>query len=419
MPLALLSVSNKAQLSPFAQHLSQLGYELISTGGTFKHLTEAGLKVTAVSDITQFPEILAGRVKSLHPHIHGAILAKREEAHLNELKKHQIRPIDLVVVNLYPFRQTLAKGSDLAEMLENIDIGGPSMLRSAAKNFPHVLVISDPKDYDRVAESLTEHKVDQTLRRELAAKAFNHTAAYDAAIANYLSLGQIFDESAIEIHKLGELRYGENPHQQASLWRIGQEQGAVIDAEILQGKEMSYNTYQDADAAWNLLSELKGPSAVAIKHANPCGVASQADLLSAYQTAHDADPVSIFGGIVAFNGLIDEALAKKLNETFLEIILAPDYSQEALEVFKSKKNLRLLKVKTMSSPRQRDMRRLRGGLLIQDMDEGNLDKADLRVVSQLQPSEKEWQDLRFAWTVCKHSKSNAIVLAKDGVSCKL
>jgi len=416
--LALLSVSDKTHLSDFASKLHDCGYELVSTGGTLKTLQASGLAVRAVSEITQFPEMLEGRVKSLHPRIHGGILAKRTEAHLNELKAHQIEPIDIVVVNLYPFRQTVASGANLEEVLENIDIGGPSMVRAAAKNFPHVLIVTDPEDYERVADALVKGSVDMNLRRELATKAFAHSAAYDAAIANYLSKGHLLSEGAIEIHKLSELRYGENPHQKASLWRIGQETGPILDAEILQGKEMSYNNYQDAEAAWNLLSELPKSSVVAVKHANPRGVASLDDVVNAYQAAHDADPVSIFGGIVAISEAVDEKLAQKLNETFLEIILAPDYSPEALKILAGKKNLRVLRVKTMQPPPTKlwDMRRIRGGLLIQDMDMGTLADAELKVVSKVAPSEAEWQDLRFAWTVCKHTKSNAIVVAKDGVS---
>ena len=395
-----------------------MGYDLISTGGTFRALQAAGLDVQQVSEVTGSPEILGGRVKTLHPKIHGGILAKRDEKHLAELEAQDITPIDLVAVNLYPFRETVAQEVSLDIALERIDIGGPTMLRSAAKNFPHVLVVSDPADYERVAEAL-QAGVGAGLRSELARKAFAHTSAYDAAIVQYLSCqseGEWPDETALELHKVRELRYGENPHQRAALWRLGGERGPVLDAKVLHGKAMSFNNYGDAEAAWNLLSELPKPAAVAVKHANPCGVAIGDDLLSAYKQAHAADPVSIFGGIVAVNETVTEALAEELAKTFLEIILAPSYESAALERLQKKKNLRLLEVTSSPSYQSKDIRSLRGGLLVQDVDVGTLEDADLRVVTERQPSEDEWRDLRFAWTVCKHVKSNAIVLAKAGVT---
>ena len=419
MPRALLSVSDKTGLEFFAQQLLDAGYDLISTGGTFRALQAAGLDVQQVSEVTGSPEILGGRVKTLHPKIHGGILAKRDEEHLAELEAQGITPIDIVVVNLYPFRETVAQEVSLDIALENIDIGGPTMLRAAAKNFPHVLVVSDPADYARVVEVL-QAGVGGGLRSELARKAFAHTAAYDAAIVHYLSQksdNEWPDETTLELHKVRELRYGENPHQRASLWRFGSERGPVLDAKVLHGKAMSFNNYGDAEAAWNLLSELPKSAAVAVKHANPCGVALADDLSSAYKRAHAADPVSIFGGVVAVNETVTEALAEELAKTFLEIILAPSYESAALERLQRKKNVRLLEVTSSSiSFHQRDIRSLRGGLLVQDMDGGTLDDADLRVVTERQPTANEWRDLRFAWTVCKHVKSNAIVLAKAGVT---
>jgi phosphoribosylaminoimidazolecarboxamide formyltransferase/IMP cyclohydrolase len=417
MPRALLSVSDKTHLEPFARALVMAGYDLVSTGGTYRTLHDAGIPVTKVSDVTGFPEILGGRVKTLHPKIHGGILAKRDDASLDELEQHAITPIDLVVVNLYPFREAVAqKEVTLQHALENIDIGGPTMIRAAAKNFPAVAVVVDPRDYDGVLERLQGAGLDEGFRQTLAVKAFAHTAAYDAAIVRHLGGGELPDEGALEVRKVSSLRYGENPHQRASLWRLGNERGPVLDAEILHGKEMSFNNYQDAEAAWNLVTELPKAAAVAVKHANPCGVGTAPDLLEAYKKAHAADPVSIFGGIVALNGTVNEALAEELNRTFLEIVIAPAFNEAALSILRKKKNLRLLRVTEGSSRGRFDIRRIRGGLLLQDMDEGTLDEVDLKVVTKREPTEREWVDLRFAWTVCKHVKSNAIVLAKDGVT---
>ena len=419
MARALLSVSDKSNLIPFATELAALGYELASTGGTAKALQEAGLEVTPVADITQFPEMLGGRVKTLHPHIHGGILAKRTPEQLAELEASNIKPIDLVVVNLYPFREVVSKGVDTDTALENIDIGGPTMLRASAKNFPAVAVVVNPDDYDMVIEKLKAGDLNQDTRKSLALKAFSHTAAYDSAISSYLADGQLGEEGGLEISKQADLRYGENPHQEASLWRLGSETGPVLDAKVLQGKAMSFNNYQDADAAWNLLGELNGPSIVAVKHANPCGVATVSEaaptILDAYKLAHDADPQSIFGGIVAVNVEVNKGLAEEMAKTFLEIVLAPSYSEEALAVFAKKKNLRLLHV-TAEDTSKLDIRRVRGGLLVQTIDRGNLDDCDLQVVTKLQPNETAWQDLRFAWTIAKHTKSNTIVLAKEGRS---
>ncbi|MEM6431527.1 MAG: bifunctional phosphoribosylaminoimidazolecarboxamide formyltransferase/IMP cyclohydrolase [Deinococcota bacterium] len=415
---ALLSVYDKTGIVDFAKQLDALGYSLISTGGTQKTLTEAGLSVRQVSEVTGSPEILGGRVKTLHPVIHGGILAKREDAQLAELASHNIATIDVVVVNLYPFRDAIAERPELDNALENIDIGGPTMLRAAAKNFPSVLVVSKPEDYEDVAEKLGSGEVDDAFRRQLAVKAFAHVAAYDAAITRYLSDGDVWqgDELGLEASKLHTLRYGENPHQQASLWRLSGERGPVIDAEILQGKAMSFNNYQDADAAWALLTDISTTdktSVVALKHGNPCGVAQADTLVDAYTRAHDADPLSIFGGIVAVDKVIDAELAKVMTQIFLEIVLALGYEDGALEVFAKKKNLRLLKV-THEDASTHNLRMISGGLLVQDRDTHTFADAKQDVVTTQQPD--NWDDVAFAWHVVKHAKSNAIVLVKDGVT---
>ncbi|MEM7739140.1 MAG: bifunctional phosphoribosylaminoimidazolecarboxamide formyltransferase/IMP cyclohydrolase [Deinococcota bacterium] len=415
---ALLSVYDKTGIVDFAKQLDALGYSLISTGGTHKTLTEAGLTVRQVSEVTGSPEILGGRVKTLHPIIHGGILAKRNDEQLAELATHNIATIDVVVVNLYPFRDAVAESPELANALENIDIGGPTMLRAAAKNFPSVLVVSKPEDYADVAIKLGADAVDDAFRRQLAVKAFAHVAAYDAAITRYLSEGDIWqgDEVGLEVHKIQTLRYGENPHQQASLWRLSGERGPVVDAEILQGKAMSFNNYQDADAAWALLSDIttaNKTSVVALKHGNPCGVAQAGTLVDAYKKAHDADPLSIFGGIVAVDQVIDADLAQVMTQIFLEIVLAPGYEDGALEVFTAKKNLRLLKV-MQNDTSTHNLRMISGGLLVQDRDTHTFADAKQNVVTTQQP--QNWDDVEFAWHVVKHAKSNAIVLVKDGVT---
>ena len=412
-PRALLSVFDKTGVVDFAKALRNQGYELISTGGTLRALEKADLPVTAVSDVTGSPEILGGRVKTLHPMIHGGILAKREDDQLAELAEHDITPIDVVVVNLYPFREAITGGADLDGALENIDIGGPTMLRAAAKNFPSVLVVVDPDDYGWLADRLPS--VDARTRQKLAAKAFAHVAAYDAAITRYLS-DDMPDVAALEVSKIHDLRYGENPHQKASLWRLSGQTGAIIDADIVQGKAMSFNNYQDADAAWRLLQDIADkPTVVALKHANPCGVAQADTLLTAYRLAHDADPQSIFGGIVALSETVDADVAAALTEIFLEIVIAPDFTEDALSVFANKKNLRVLKAKDVLMPAQ-DVRYLSGGLLLQDADQLRLTDAKYDVVTQHAVVDDAKGDLELAWHVVKHAKSNAIVLVKDGVT---
>lgn len=420
---ALISVSDKTGLVPFAQGLVQLGVELLSTGGTARLLQEAGLPVTEVADVTGFPEILDGRVKTLHPRIHGGLLAIRNhEAHMDQLKEHHIEPIDLVVVNLYPFAQTISRPDvTFEEAIENIDIGGPSMVRAAAKNHAFVTIVVDAADYDPVLQELREKgAVSDGLRRKLAAKAFRHTAAYDALIARYLSeqVEEFYPEKlTLTFEKVEELRYGENPHQRAAFYRkVLDDRPSIAQAKQLHGKALSYNNINDADSALNLVREFEQPAVVAIKHTNPCGVGIGADLATAFQKAYDADPVSIFGGIIAANRPIDQGVAEKMAALFLEVIIAPEFTPEALKVLTQKKNLRLLQVDVNRSAAKAEelYRSISGGLLVQDEDLGKIDRLNLQVVTKRAPSEEEVEQLLFAWKVVKHVKSNAIVLAKDG-----
>ncbi len=426
MPRALLSVSDKSGLVEFARNLEQKGFEIISTGGTFKTLRDAGVAARYVTEVTGFPEILGGRVKTLHPAVHGGILAKRTPAHLAELEAQNITPIDLVCVNLYPFRQTVAQeGVTLEQATENIDIGGPAMIRASAKNHEAVVIVVDPSDYGAVLENLGENLEGMTLeyRRYLAQKAFAHTASYDSAIAGYL-LGTL-PESTLEtqkaleqdipvgLSKVMDLRYGENPHQTAALYREGTQKGAVLDAEILHGKAMSFNNYTDAEACWNLSLEFAEPAVVGVKHANPCAVGTGSTPLEAWLRAYAADPVSIFGGIVAFNRTLDLETAKAIKDIFLEVILAPEYTPEALELLSSKKNLRLLKVNTTARP-VLDFKRITGGFVIQQADLLGLEGIKQDVVTERAPSAEELEDLLFTWRVVKHVKSNAIVIGKEG-----
>ncbi|MYL55546.1 bifunctional phosphoribosylaminoimidazolecarboxamide formyltransferase/IMP cyclohydrolase [Pontibacillus yanchengensis] len=416
---ALLSVSNKEGIVEFATQLNQLGYELVSTGGTKRTLEEAGVTVTGISDVTEFPEILQGRVKTLHPHIHAGLLAqKTNQDHIQQLEELGITGIDLVVVNLYPFKETIAKeGITEAEAIENIDIGGPTMLRAAAKNFEHVTVVVQPETYSEVLSYLQEGDVPVSYKKQLAAKVFQHTASYDAHIANYFAEA-IEEETPAQLTKTYEkvqsLRYGENPHQQAAFYQDPLYKGvSLAHAEQLNGKELSFNNIQDANAALSMVLDFTEPAAIAVKHMNPCGVGVADDLLSAYERAYAGDPVSIFGGIVAVNREVDEATAAKMKEIFLEIIIAPSFSQEALNVLTQKKNLRLLKVdmeKEKTSDQQ--LATVRGGLLVQDVDQGTLDDVTTSVPTDRQPTEQEWEDLKLAWKVVKHVKSNAIVVAK-------
>ncbi|HZG79988.1 MAG TPA: bifunctional phosphoribosylaminoimidazolecarboxamide formyltransferase/IMP cyclohydrolase, partial [Brevibacillus sp.] len=417
---ALISVSDKTGLIPFARRLAAAGVEIISTGGTAALLKEAGVPVIGISEVTGFPEILDGRVKTLHPNIHSGLLAVRDnEAHQKQLEELNIETIDLVVVNLYPFKQTIAKPDvTFAEAIENIDIGGPTMLRSAAKNHAFVTVVVDSDDYEQVmAEIEAGQDTDTTLetRRRLAAKVFRHTAAYDALISRYLSeqVGELLPESyTVTYEKAQDLRYGENPHQRAAFYRTPLAAGASIAyAEQLHGKELSYNNINDADAALAIVREFDQPAVVAIKHSNPCGVGIGADIREAYQKAYEADPVSIFGGIVAANRSIDRDTALMLKETFLEIILAPDFTEEALAVLMEKKNLRLLRIPTLNQPEANIDNLFRiapvaGGALVQDYDLKQLQDEEIRVVTERQPTAEELAQLKFAWKVVKHVKSN-------------
>jgi phosphoribosylaminoimidazolecarboxamide formyltransferase / IMP cyclohydrolase len=419
---ALISVSDKTGLEDLVTMLCRHGVELISTGGTAKAIRDFGMKVTDVSDITDFPEMMDGRVKTLHPLIHGGLLALREnETHVQSMTAHNIPSIDLLVVNLYPFQQSLAKGAAEAELIENIDIGGPAMIRSAAKNHAYVAVITDPADY----ALLTTAQTSLAQRKLLAAKAFTHTAQYDAAISNWF-MGEVsedkFPQTFISVaERANTLRYGENPHQKAALYipKMNKVQGAP-QAKQVQGKELSYNNYNDADAALELLSEFAPdtPSVVIVKHANPCGVAQGATLLEAYQAAYACDSVSAFGGIVALNQVLDGATAEAICEIFTEVVLAPGADADALAIFSAKKNLRLMLIDAALNPRRHGLmvKDIAGGLLLQERDNGQLADAQLQVVTKRLPSAQELADCRFAWLVAKHTKSNAIVYAKSGAT---
>lgn len=421
---ALLSVSNKEGIVSLAKQLVELGVEIISTGGTKKTLEEAGVPVIGISDVTGFPEILDGRVKTLHPIIHGGLLAIRDnERHQNELREHHITPIDLVVVNLYPFQQTIAKSDvTFAEAIENIDIGGPTMLRAAAKNHQYVTVVVDPADYDAVVQELKEHgDVSAEMKLKLAAKVFRHTAAYDAMIAEYLTnkTGEEYPESfTITFEKKQSLRYGENPHQTAAFYQkpLGSS-FSIAKAAQLHGKELSYNNINDANAALQLVKEFAEPAAVAVKHMNPCGVGIGATIYEAFTKAYEADPTSIFGGIIALNREVDKDTAEKMHEIFLEIVIAPSFSSEALDILTQKKNIRLLTVDfTAPDTNEKLLVSVQGGLLVQEADTRTLSDGEIKVVTKREPTEQEWESLQFAWKVVKHVKSNAIVLAKDGMT---
>ena len=423
---AIISVSDKAGVTEFAQGLSQLGFEIFSTGGTKKAMAEAGVPVKSISEITGFPEILDGRVKTLHPMVHGGLLAKRNlPAHMAELAENKIEPIDLVAVNLYPFVQTVAKeGVTLDEALENIDIGGPTMIRAAAKNFPSVIVVVDPADYQPVVEKLKQGDLPMDERKRLAQKAFQHVAAYDTAIAQYLRQDTegFPEEMTVALKKRYGLRYGENPHQMAAFYAeqvVGAGQGTgITGAKQLWGKELSFNNILDADAAWGVVTDFAAPTAAIIKHTNPCGLASHDDIAEAYWRALSGDPVAAFGGIVAVNRTIDLATAEEMRQTFYEIIIAPEFEAEALEVLKRKKDLRILTAELpptygVSQEGYLDFRRVKGGFLVQGSDSLAEDSVSLKTVTKREPTEAEIKDLFFAWRAVKHVKSNAIVLAKD------
>ncbi len=445
---ALVSVSDKSGVVEFCKGLVENGFEIVSTGGTAKALKDAGLKVIGISEITGFPECLDGRVKTLHPNVHAGLLAMRSNPeHMSQLEKLNINTIDIVCVNLYPFKATLAKGADFAECVENIDIGGPTMIRAAAKNYQDVAVIVDPKDYNKVLEELANGGLSIETKRYLQYKVFAHTAVYDSLISNYLAsqLNITFpDEVTFAYSKAQEMRYGENPQQQAVFYNEQFiREGSLSSAKQLWGKELSYNNINDANGALELLKEFGAvPAVVACKHANPCGVGTGKNIYEAYMRAYESDPVSVFGGILAINGTVDRDTATEINKIFIEIVMAPSYTDEALEILKQKKNIRLLQIENISAKRAADafdMKKVYGGLLVQQYDESLIREEDenlfkmnakvetsilsngkektvygLGVVTERKPTKEETEAMLFAWKVVKHTKSNAIVIGKDG-----
>ncbi len=424
---ALISVSNKEDIVEFSKELSNLGIEIISTGGTARILKENGIKVLEVSEYTGFPEMLSGRIKTLHPKIHGGLLGRRDrEDHLTQMVKQGIEIIDMVVVNLYPFEATIAKEEcSLEEAIENIDIGGPAMLRAAAKNYPFVTVICDPKDYQMVLRELCQRKgeVSKETNFYLAQKVFSYTARYDGVISSFLGAiaegGRERFSSVLNLQfiKKQDLRYGENPHQKAAFYvEEGAGETCVANAVKLQGKELSFNNILDLDSALETVREFEEPASVIIKHQNPCGAAtSERDLKEAYCKARECDPLSAFGGIVGLNRRLDKATALEIIDTFMEAVIAPDYDADALKIFHGRKDLRILKVPFSLDQFSGgyDMKKVVGGLLLQERDLGKVDVAKLKVVTRRSPTHRELKALDFAWKVCKHVKSNAIVYAKE------
>ena len=432
---ALISVSDKTGIVELAQALHALNVQLLSTGGTAKLLADHGLPVTEVAELTQFPEMLDGRVKTLHPKVHGGLLARRDlPEHMAALKAHGIETIDLLVVNLYPFEATVAKpGCTLDDAIENIDIGGPAMVRSAAKNWKDVAVLTDAAQYAGViAELKAAGKVSHATRFALSVAAFNRISQYDGAISNYLS-SITFDAAAAvptrsefpaqsnsQFIKLQDLRYGENPHQTAAFYRdVNPAAGSLVTAQQLQGKELSYNNIADADAAWECVKSFSEPACVIVKHANPCGVAVGQDALESYSKAFQTDPTSAFGGIIAFNRPVDQAAAEAVSKQFVEVLMAPSYSAEALAIFKAKANVRVLQIalpEGQAGRNTQDIKRIGSGLLIQSADNHELSLSDLKVVTTVQPTPQQLQDLLFAWKVAKYVKSNAIVFCANGMT---
>lgn len=419
---ALISVFDKTGVVEFAKGLESLGFEIVSTGGTYTALRDAGVEVVGISEITGFPECLDGRVKTLHPMVHAGILAMRGDSmHMEQLSGLGVTPIDIVAVNLYPFEKTILKPDvTLEEAIENIDIGGPTMLRAAAKNWQDVAAVIDPSDYQEILAELSAGELSRQTKFRLAAKVFAHTAHYDALISGYLrgQTGDMFPELYTPtFQREQELRYGENPHQNAMFYReSGVFPSAMSSAEQLHGKELSYNNIADTDAAISVLKEFSEPCLVAVKHANPCGVGVGTDISTAYRRAYEADPVSIFGGILAANREIDAETAENIHRIFVEIVVAPSYSKEALQILSQKKNIRLLRLPGISLPNPPGLeyKKVQGGLLVQQQDSALLGSGELKVVTKSAPTAKEMEDLLFAWKVVKHVKSNAIVLAKDG-----
>lgn len=420
---ALISVSDKTGIVDFAKELQGMGVEIISTGGTYKTLSDAGIKVISISDVTGFPECLDGRVKTLHPKVHGGLLAMRSNPeHMRQIAELGIEPIDMVVINLYPFKQTILKENvGLYEAIENIDIGGPTMLRAAAKNYQDVAVIVDPADYITVIEELkSSNDVSLNIKFKLAYKVFEHTCHYDTLIANYLRevIGEdSFPETmTLTFEKVQDMRYGENPHQKAVFYKeVGANKGCITSAKQLHGKELSYNNINDANGALELLKEFDEPTVVAVKHANPCGVASSDNIYDAYVKAYESDPVSIFGGIIAANREIDLKTAEEINKIFIEIIIAPSYTEEALAVLTKKKNIRIMQLDDIGAPVPQgsfDMKKVAGGLLVQNVNRECVNRDEIKFVTDKKPDEKQIEELIFAMKVVKHTKSNGIVVAK-------
>ena len=420
---ALISVSDKDGIVEFAKFLNKSKIDIISTGGTAKTLRDNKIDVRDITELTGFPEIMDGRVKTLHPKVHGGLLGVRNSAdHKKAMDKHDIIPIDLLVVNLYPFEETVAKGGTLEDCIENIDIGGPSMIRSAAKNHEFVTVVTDPSDYKEVQKEIKKSgSTSKALRKKLAAKAFARTGAYDSAISAWFAKeqGETFPDTLnISLQRESIMRYGENPHQQAALYKDASNIPSVVTAEIIQGKELSYNNISDTDAAYELVCEFDEPAVAIIKHANPCGVAVGKDLSEAYKKALACDPVSAYGGIFAFNKKLDGKTAELLSKLFVEVIIAPDADKKAKDIIAKKKNLRLLLTGAIPDKKRDNLmvKSVSGGLLLQERDKEILNEKDLKVVTKRKPTKQELKDLKFAFVICKHVKSNAIVLAKDEAS---
>jgi phosphoribosylaminoimidazolecarboxamide formyltransferase/IMP cyclohydrolase len=417
MPRALISVSDKRGIVAFAEGLIGLGWEVISTGGTATALRAAGLAVTTVEDVTGFPELLDGRVKTLHPTVHAALLARRDSPqHAAAIAAHGIVPIDLVAVNLYPFQMTIARpGVALADAVENIDVGGPSMLRSAAKNHDFVLAVVDPVDYPKVLDMLRKGTVTPEARRDLAAKVFAHTAEYDAAIAGFLTPKEegLPRRLGVAMERVQTLRYGENPTQRAALY-VTQEPRGMRDLTQRQGKELSFNNLLDVDAAmWAVAGWSNRPACCVVKHTTPCGIAVAASAVDAFRKARATDPVSAFGSVIAFNTVVDRATAQAMSDLFVEVVVAPSFHEEAIEVFQAKKALRIVELPVSRGAGTLDFKRVRGGFLVQDQFEFDASDNDWAVATDRQPTEREWNDLRFAWAAVAPVKSNAILLARD------
>lgn len=427
---ALISVSDKTHIIEFAKNLERFGIEILSTGTTAQILKEDNVKVKAVSDITKFPEILSGRVKTLHPIIHGGILAVRSNAtHMKQLESYNIMPIDLVVVNLYPFEKAISKNfDDIENAIENIDIGGTTLIRAAAKNYQFVAVLVNQQNYFKFIDEMKKNngKISLDTRKKLATEAFQHTAFYDNLIFNYfnIKISPIEDQFPEKLNlvytKLQNLRYGENPHQKAAFYRDPNFQEiSIVNAEQLQGKELSYNNIIDLDAALNVIREFNDPAAVIIKHTNPCGCATSNNISEAYEKAYECDPISAYGSIVGINRELDEFTANEIAKTFIEAIICPDYSEPTLEILKPKENLRIMKIgplKLGEYSKELEYRKIVGGILVQERDIKELEESDLKVVTRQQPTKKQIKDLLFAWKVVKYVKSNAILFAKDSAT---